>query len=309
MTNAAFDTAMFSLKKGEISKPVLSPEGYHIIYLRDVQSGKVKPFDQVRGELAQEAIKADRERKFNEVAGKLADASYQTPGSLDTAAKTLDLPIKSTEPFARSGGKGIAANAKVIAAAFSDDVLAQGNNSSLINVGTDDAVVVRVDKHEPKAVRPLAEVSDTIKQKILDDRVVAAAKQQADGLLARLRKGEAIQAVAKSAGASVQTVSSAMRMPSGPSDAGLPEQVRAEAFLLPHPAKDQPQFASVAVGDGVLAILSVDKVQGGDLSKLTSAQREQLRNQMAQAYGNVATRSFIDILKAKTPIKIAEDRM
>jgi peptidyl-prolyl cis-trans isomerase D len=309
VTNAAFDSALFALKKGEISKPVLSPEGYHIIYLRDVHSGDVKPFAEVRDELAKEAIKADRERKFNEVAGKLADLSYQMPGSLDTAAKTLGLPIKDTGLFARSGGSGIAANPKVIAAAFSDDVLAQGNNSSLINLGSDDAVVVRVDQHEPKAVRPLAEVSDAIRQKILDDRVVAAAKQQADALLARLRKGEDIQAVAKSAGAGVQTANGILRVPQGPSEQNLPEPVRSQAFLLPHPAKDKPQYASVAVGDGVFAILAVDKVQGGDLSKINAGQREQLRSQMAQAYGNVATRSFIDALKTKTEIKVAEDRM
>jgi peptidyl-prolyl cis-trans isomerase D len=65
----------------------------------------------------------------------------------------------------------------------------------------------------------------------------------------------------------------------------------------------------VAVGDGVFAIVGVDKVQGGDLAKITPAQREQLRNQMAQAFGNMATHGFIDILKAKTPVKIAEDRM
>jgi peptidyl-prolyl cis-trans isomerase D len=309
VTDAAFDAALFSMKKGEISKPVLSPEGYHVIYVRDIHSGEVKPFDQVRDQLAQEAAKADREHKFNEVAGKLADLSYQTPGSLDTAAKTLDLPVKDTDLFARSGGQGIAGNAKVVAAAFSDDVLAQGNNSGLITLGTDDAVVVRVDRHVPKAVRPLAEVSDAIRQKILDDRVAAAAKQHADALLASLRKGADIQSVAKSAGASVQTVNDVLREPQGPTAQNLPEPVRTQAFLLPHPSAGKPQFASVAVGDGVFVILAVDKVQGGDLSKVTPAQREQLRNGMAQAYGNMATYGFIDAMKAKTTIKVATDRM
>jgi peptidyl-prolyl cis-trans isomerase D len=63
------------------------------------------------------------------------------------------------------------------------------------------------------------------------------------------------------------------------------------------------------VGDGVFVILAVDKVQGGDLSKVTPAQREQLRNGMAQAYGNMATYGFIDAMKAKTTIKVATDRM
>ncbi|WP_329740552.1 SurA N-terminal domain-containing protein [Dyella sp. A6] len=309
MTNAAFQDAMLALKKGQISKPVLSPEGYHIIYVRDIQDAKIKPFDEVRAQLAQEAAKADRARKFNDVAGKLADLSYQTPGSLDTAAKTLNLPLQSTALFSRKGGSGIAANAKVIAAAFSDDVLAQGNNSSLITLGPDDAVVVRVDQHNPKAVRPLSEVSATIQKKILDDRVVAAAKQKADALLARLRKGDDIQAVAKSAGASVQTANDVQRMSMSPSAQSLPQPVRTEAFLLPHPSAGKPQFASVSVSDGVYAVLALDKVQPGDLSKITPSDRAQLRMSMARAYGNMATDAFIKALKAKTKIKIVASRM
>lgn len=307
MTNAAFDAALFAMNKGDISKPVLSPEGYHIIYLRDVHSGDAKPFAEVRDELAKEAAQADRERKFNEVAGKLADLSYQTPGSLDTAAKTLGLPIKDTGLFSRAGGSGIAADAKVIAAAFSDDVLAQGNNSGLINLGKDTAVVVRVDKHEPKAVRPLADVKDAIHKKIVDDRVAAAGRKQADDLLARLRKGEDLQTVAKSAGATVESASEALRMPQSAADLKLPMPVREQAFRMPHPADGKPQFADVDLGNGVFAIVAVDKVQGGDLTKVTPAQRDQLRAQMTQAYGGIATRGFIGILKSKTEIKIAPD--
>jgi len=44
VTNAAFDTAMFALKKGEISRPVLTPDGYDIIWLRDTRSGEAKSF-------------------------------------------------------------------------------------------------------------------------------------------------------------------------------------------------------------------------------------------------------------------------
>lgn len=310
MTNAAFQSAMLALKKGQISKPVLSPDGYHIIYLRDIQVGKVKSFAQVRDQLAQQAIKTERERKFNNVAGQLTDLSYQTPGSLDAAAKALNLPIQHTGLFDRKGGSGIAANPQVVAAAFSDDVLQQGDNSNLINLGTDDAVIVRVDKHEPKAVRPLAEVSDAIRQKILDDRVVAAATRQADALLASLRKGEDIQTVAKSAGATVHSVSDALREPQSAADLlALPTPIRNAAFKLPHPVDGKPQFSSVAVSDGVLAVLAVDRVQPGDLSKISKLDFEQLRNQMAQSYGNTATEEFIEALKARTTIKIATDRM
>ncbi len=116
VTNPAFDAAMSALKKGEISKPVLSSDGYHIIWLRDVRSGESKPFSEVRDQLVQEASSAERDRKYNDVAGKMSDNTYQNPTSLEPASVALKLPIKSTELFSRKGGKGFAANPKVIAA-------------------------------------------------------------------------------------------------------------------------------------------------------------------------------------------------
>ncbi|MEI7038133.1 SurA N-terminal domain-containing protein [Fulvimonas yonginensis] len=304
VTNKAFDDALFSLQKGQISQPVLSDEGYHVLWLRDVRSGQAKPFEEVRGQLEQEAVAAEREHKYNEVAGKLADQAYQNPSSLEPAAQALGLQIKRTGLFTRDGGSGIAADPKVVKAAFSDDVLVQGNNSSLIELGNDHSVVLHVDKHVPAAVRPLAEVKDTIRKDILDERVAAAAKQRADGLLARLRKGESMDAVAASVGVAVQSQKEALRV-----QEGLPEQVRDEAFLLPHPQDGKPQFAAVALPDGAYALLAVDKVQDGDLSKVTPEQRKVLRQSMIAAYGNVATEGFIDALKARTEIKVAKDRM
>lgn len=309
-TNAAFDSALFAMQKGQISKPVLSDEGYHIIWLRDVHSGLAKPFEEVRAQLLQEELKADRARKFNDIAGQLVDQTSQNPVSLDAAAKALNLPIKTTGLFTRQGGDGIAANPKVVAAAFSDDVLAQGNNSALVNLGKDntsllDVLVLHIDKHVAAAARPLAEVQDAIRQKILDGRVADAARQRVDDLVARLRKGEDMQALATSAGATVQTVKDVQRG----GQQGLPPQISDEAFKLPHPADGKPQFASVTIGDGVDAVLAVDKVQAGDFSKISKAQRAGLRSDMMKYYGAGAVRGFIDMMKARTEIKIAKDRM
>ncbi|HEV2621662.1 MAG TPA: SurA N-terminal domain-containing protein [Frateuria sp.] len=304
VTNKAFDDALFTLQKGQISKPVLSDEGYHILWLRDVRSGQAKPFEEVRGQLEQEALAAERERKYNDIAGKLADKSYQNPSSLEPAAQALGLQVKDSGLFTRDGGKGIAADPKVVKAAFSDDVLVQGNNSSLIDLGNDHSVVIHVGKHVPAAVRPLAEVQDAIKKDILDQRVAAAAGKRADDLLARLRKGEPMDTVAASAGAAVQSVPEAVRV-----QEGLPEQLRDEAFLLPHPQDGKPQFAAVALPEGAYALLAVDKVQDGDLSKVTADQRKMLRQSMVAAYGSVVTQGFIEALRAKTEIKIARDRM
>lgn len=304
VTNAAFDTAMFALKKGEISKPVLTPDGYDIIWLRDTRNGEAKSFAEVRSQLLTEATAGDKDRKYNEVAGKLSDSTYQNPSSLEPAAQALGLPIKTTGLFSNKGGEGIAANPKVIKAAFGNDVLAQGNNSNLIELGNDDAAVIRVAKHVPEAAKPLAEVHDAIGKTILAQRVEAVAKQQAESLLARLRKGETLAAVAGSANATVKSAADVVRI-----QPDVPAALRDEAFLMPHPVDGKPQYAAVDMHDGSYALLAVDKVQGADLSKVTPEQRDMLRQQMIQAYGAVTTQELIKSLRNSTEIKIAKDRM
>lgn len=297
VTNAAFESAMFSLKKGQISKPILSPDGYHIIWLRDVRSGESKPFSEVRDQLVREATSGARDRKYNEVAGKLRDDTYQNPSSLEPAASALGLPIEKTGLFSRADGKGITANPKLVKAAFSDDVLVQGNNSDLIELGNSDAVVVRVANHVEAAAKPLAQVRDEIQKTILDQRVAAAARKEADAALARLRKGESLDKVAVSLGGSVKSVGDVER-----EKPMVPAPLLTEAFVMPHPVGGKPQFATVDMKDGTYALLAVDKVRGGDLSKVTADQRTALRRQMEQAYGHEAKEELIQALKSKTKV-------
>ncbi|MEO5812725.1 MAG: SurA N-terminal domain-containing protein [Rhodanobacter sp.] len=298
VTNPAFDSALFALDKGGISKPVLSSDGYHIIWLRDVRAGAAKPFAEVREQLVKEVSASERDRKYNEVAGKMADDTYQNPSSLETAATALDLPVKTTGMFSREGGAGITANPKLIAAAFSDDVLVQGNNSGLIDLGNDHSVVVRVDKHVSAAARPLTEVRADVDKRLLDERIAAAARKTADTLLARVRQGMTMDAAATEAGASVQSAAQTER-----NATGVSAPLLAQAFLLPHPAAGKAVLAAVDMHDGSYALLALDKVQTGDLSTVTSEQREALRQQMAQAYAVEATREMVDMLRSKAKIK------
>lgn len=305
VTNPAFESAMFALQKGQISKPVLSDEGYHIIYLRDLRTGQTKSFEEVRDQLLKEATSADHDRAYNDAAGKMTDLTSQNPGSLEPAAQALQLQIKEAPLFSRSGGEGVAANPKVIAAAFSNDVLTSGNNSSLVDLGKTDSVVLRVDKHVPASPKPIAEVHDAITQKILDERIAAVAQDKANVLVQRLGKGEDIATLAQAEHADVQTVNQAQRV-----QQGVPQALLDKAFVTPHPSADgKPQFADVALDHGSYAVLGVDKVEGADLSKLTEDDRRQLYRQMMQAYGGVETQGFVDMLKANTKVQIAKDRM
>jgi peptidyl-prolyl cis-trans isomerase D len=182
--------------------------------------------------------------------------------------------------------------------------LVQGNNSGLIDLGNDRSIVIHVDKHVPAAARPLAEVRADVQKRILDERVAAAEKKLSDDALARLDKGDAMSSVATSLGAQIKSVNEATRQ-----SADVPAPLLTQAFLLPHPATGKAQFAAVDMKDGSYALLALDKVQDGDLSKVPPEQRESLRQQITQAYGSEATRELLDLLKANTKIKTNKSLM
>jgi peptidyl-prolyl cis-trans isomerase D len=304
VTNAAFENALFAMHKGEVSEPVLSPEGYHIIWLRDVRAGTAKPFDEVRDELAKEALDSERERKYSEVASKLTDLVYQDPSSLEPVAKALDLPLKTTALFDRRGGDGMLANPKLLKAAFSESVLKQGNSSDPIELGPNHIVIIHIDEHKPTTARPLADVSADIRQSILAARVDAAAKKHAQALFADLQKSHDLDKVAAAANVGVQPLAGAHR-----GQSGVSADLIDAAFKMPHPAKDKPQFAMVPLDAGSYALVALDAVHPGKSADLDKQQLANLRSQMQQAYALTATQEFLDVLRKGAEIEIAKDRM
>jgi peptidyl-prolyl cis-trans isomerase D len=171
---------------------------------------------------------------------------------------------------------------------------------------------MHIDKHVPAALRPLAEVKADVQKKILDERTLAAEKKQAQDMVAALNKGEAMQSVAASVNAPLKTVADAVRSQAPQASATTtptPAPLLKQAFLMPHPLAGKSQFAAVDMGDGTFALLAVDKVQDGDLSKVPPEERDALRQQMAQAYGAEATSELIDQLRAKTKIQINKAQM
>lgn len=304
-TNPAFEKALFSMQKGQISDPVLSPEGYHIIDLKDIRSGQVKPFAEVRDQLAAEAAKEARESQYSEIAGKLTDLVYQDPSSLEPAAKALGLTVQTTPPFTRQGASnGIASNKNVVKAAFSDQVLTQGNSSDPIDLGPNHIVVIHIASHQPAKPKPLSEVSDAIRNDILQARADAAAKKQADALFAKLQESGDLDAVAKSANQQVKQASAVQR-----DSGGYDPQLLQAVFRTPEPAQGKATPALVPLSKGRYALVVLNAVHPGDVADAPKQEKEILREQMAQVIGLQDIDGLLAALRAHAKIEVATDRM
>jgi peptidyl-prolyl cis-trans isomerase D len=304
VTDPAFEAALFSMKKGDVSDPVKSEDGYHIIWLRDVHAQAVRSFDEVKAELAKKYVDEQREHQYSDISGKLTDAIYQDPTSLAPAAKALGLTVQKTALFSRTGGTGIAANPAVVKAAFSNNVLAEGNTSDPIELGTDHIVVVRVDQHVKPEPKPLDAVREQIRATLVQQQIAKAAKERADTLLARLQKGEALDKVA----AEIK-LAPVEEKGIGRNAANLEKPLIDAVFALPLPAPGKSEPGMVALHDDVYALFQLDAVKDGDPSKLDPRTREAALNQLRQGLGYEAVSGFIDSLRKAAKIEIAENRL
>ena len=109
----------------------------------------------MREEVEQAYRKFEGENLYFDYAERLAESAYENSGSPTPAAEALGLQVQTTDWLTRNGPfSGVLDSPKVLAAAFSDDVLVEGHNSELIEVGPQQTVVVRVADHEPAGVKP-----------------------------------------------------------------------------------------------------------------------------------------------------------
>src|SRR5579859_3444944 len=178
-----FEDALFAMQKpGDIAGPVKTQFGYHIIQLEGIKAAAQKPFSEVRAQLAADYQKKKADDEYFSLGDQLANLAYEHPDSLDAVSKQLNLPVQTVDDVTRDGGTGLAANADVRKAAFSAQVLNQGNNSAPIQLGPNHAVVVRIKGHIPSEPKPLDEVHTQIASILKQQRATEAASKLAIGL-------------------------------------------------------------------------------------------------------------------------------
>ncbi|HEV2110522.1 MAG TPA: SurA N-terminal domain-containing protein [Gammaproteobacteria bacterium] len=296
-----FEDALFAMQKpGDIAGPVRTQFGYHIIQLESINAAAQKPFSEVRAQLAADYQKKKADDEYFSLGGQLANLAYEHPDSLDAVSKQLNLPVQTVDEVTRDAGSGIAANADVRKAAFSAEVLNQGNNSDPIQLGPNHAVVVRVKGHIPSAPKALDEVRSQIASILKQQRATEAASKLAIGLSQEVQKGADPAAVAKGKGG-VSYVKPAFV---GRNQAGVPQQLLTSAFQAPDPATAGRTVEAVALDNGNQAVLLVTAVKPGDATTLDAQQRQQQMQSLSREDGSAEFAAYMAQLRKQAKIAV-----
>lgn len=272
----AFEDRVFSLKAAELSEPVRSAFGFHIIKLAEIKPAVTKTFAEVRSDLVKEQQQRKAQQMFFEKTEPLINLSFENPDTLAVASKELELSIQSSALFDRKGGEGIAADPKVVTAAFSDDILKRGFNSEPIEIGDNRLVVLRVKEHKPAAQRSLEEVRPTIVEQLRTEMAQAKARAAGGAFMERLKKGEDPAAIAKEY--RVEWIKSGLV---GRDETKILPQIVRAAFRLNKPAKDAgPAVGGEPLESGDYAVTAVYAVREGDPAGMESAARTALKREL-----------------------------
>ncbi len=285
----AFEEALFSMSEGEVSEPVRTEFGYHLIKLLGVSSKEAPTLAQVREQLTEDLVSQKVEAIYVEKLETLADVSFSS-GDLVEPSEVLGLTIMTSAPFDRSGGEiDITRNAKVINAAFSQEQIKEGLNSAPIELDRERTVVVHVKEHFEPRSQTLEEVADNLKAIIKAEKVLAALEADAEQRKADLLAGKSVDVVA--AGLEVKSVEAASR-----AAAELPAEVRSLMFAMPHPTQGQPSIDTTDLADGGMALVLLDKVNT-EAVELSEEEKRSMGGFLSSRIGQQDYQAFVDRLK------------
>jgi len=294
-----FDDTVFNQQVGDISEPVKTQFGFHIIKLAEIRGSEIPEFDEVRVELIDELKQRQADDMFYEQLELLTDVSYENPNSLDAAAEALGMEVQTTDWVMAGGGSGIAEYPKVLAAAFSDDVLEAGNNSEPIEVGSNDVVVVRVVEREASHPEALETVKDSIVETLKLKLAAEQATEKGKALLEKLAQGATFEELNDQDSMVFHKAEGVTRAASGL----RPEIVR-EAFRMGRPADGANKDKGIQLSNGDYAIVRLIRVSDPDPADLSENLRGQLERSFEDMHRSLAQSALIEGLRSRAVITI-----
>jgi peptidyl-prolyl cis-trans isomerase D len=284
-----FEKAAFALRKGELSQPVLSPFGYHLIKVDSIKGDTISVRHILLRLQPSDSSSAKVDREADELA-RLA-ASATDPAKLDQAAKTLKLtPFKVTvvenQP-AMYEGKYIPS-----VSAWAFEGARPGETSDLFDA-EDGYYLARLDTlvqggKDFDAVK--GDVRARMARERAIERIVPSAAQ-----LAQAAKATSLEAAAAKAGMTVTKTGMTTRGGAVSSFGSLGEAIGA-AFALPVGTVSAP----VRQTDGVF-VIRVDAKKPAERAAF-EAQKNDLRARRLQVLRQQRVQAFLDDLRKNAKI-------
>jgi len=289
--------AAFGMAAGAV-QVVQGDLGPAVVKVDKITPGHVATVAEVRPMLEAEARKTVAAEKVEELSQKYDDA-HAGGASLTESAQKAGVPTLTVGPVSQQGGdpqgqRAANVSPKLVQIAFG---LPQGGESEIEDEGNGEYFAVRVEKIIPKALPPLDEVRPRLTQVWMARETAKRLQTKADELVARLKKGESLEAVAGSVGASVSHAAGLDRQ-----NAGQNRELSQEALSKAFGAKTGETFTAENAKAFGLIVGKLEAIRAPvpvQIARITEASRPQMTMAIFREIGVDARKAARNTIKPK----------
>ncbi|HEX7281396.1 MAG TPA: peptidylprolyl isomerase, partial [Vicinamibacterales bacterium] len=293
---AEFEQAAFAMKAGEISDPVKTAFGYHIIKMVDNKADTTRPLAEVRDEIV-EQLKWQKAQAEAEKIAKSLEATLKSAADLDRIAKERSLAVvetgllQQTEPI-----QGVGQQPELSTRLFG---MKEGEVTPAMRVATGwvfGTVTGRQDAYVPQLAEVRARVTDDLKQ----EKAAELVKQRAAEVATDLKTAKDFAAAVKRNNLEVKTTELLARGSAIP-DLGMSEAIDAAAFALPQGGVSDA--ISTPTGTAVIRVVERVDVTDAEIEQGKDTMREELVNQRRDRFFG----AYMEKAKANLRISIRDE--
>ena len=291
-----FADALWALEVDELSAPVESEFGVHLIRLAEIEEVVIPTLEERRDGIASELRRDAARELFSERLREMDEVAFENPDSLDPLAEQFGLTVEQQVGATSNSWDGLLADAAVRSAAFGDEVVIEGFNSRAVAAAGDTLVVVRLDERHRAEERPFDEVRDDIRTTLVRERAEVLAREAAAQALEEFRDGTPTADIAAEHGTEWQRADGAQQR-----EPEVPGQVLESAFALVVPEEGRASDVAALVG-GTHAVVVVSAVNLGDFGAMTEDERSSVRVELARLTSSRGMDALLGTLQGEADI-------
>ena len=294
---AALEEALEALSVNEVSGPVVSDFGVHIVMLTEDSVNVFQRFEEVAERIERELKSSEVELIYAERLGDLSNLAFET-GNLETISEELEMDVLISATFGRAGGSGIFSNQALIDAAFSQEVLLEDNNSEVIELSPSQAVVMNALVFNEAAVLPLEEVEPEIAVIIRTQMEREAVQSLNDQILTRIENAESVEQLLADNQIEWLTEEGTNR------DAvTVNREILTQVFAMSLAGSDTPAYDNLTLTNDTAVIVELNSINAGSIASIPQIDQENMIGSMISDLGNSDFQAYMGNLQENADIE------